>query len=117
LNFGHTVGHGIERAAEYGRLLHGEAISLGIVAACEISVRRAGLPAADRDRVVRTLQAFELPTSLPAEIARDQIVRAIRSDKKFERGEVRFVVTPGLGSAHLTSDVTIDDIAGAVERL
>ena len=117
LNFGHTVGHGIERAAEYGRLLHGEAISLGIVAACEISVRKAGLPEIERERVVRTLRAFELPTSLPADIARDQILPAICSDKKFERGEVRFVVTSALGSARLTSDVTMDDIAAAIELL
>jgi len=117
LNFGHTVGHGIERAAQYGRLLHGEAISLGIVVACEISVRRAGLPDADRDRVVRTLQAFDLPTRLPTDVARDQILPGIRSDKKFERGEARFVVTPGLGSARLPSEITIDDIAAAIERL
>ena len=44
LNFGHTVGHAIERAGDYRELLHGEAISLGIVAACDISVRKMGLP-------------------------------------------------------------------------
>ena len=45
LNFGHTVGHAIERAGNYRKFLHGEAVSLGIVAACAISVKRAGLPA------------------------------------------------------------------------
>src|SRR5262249_38494284 len=44
LNFGHTVGHAIERAGQYRKFLHGEAVSLGIVAACAISVKRAGLP-------------------------------------------------------------------------
>ena len=52
LNFGHTVGHAIERAGDYRELLHGEAVSLGIVAACDISMRKAGLPedAASEDR-------------------------------------------------------------------
>ena len=45
LNFGHTVGHAIERAGNYRKFLHGEAVSLGIVAACAISVKKAGLPA------------------------------------------------------------------------
>ena len=61
LNFGHTVGHAIEKAGEYRDFPHGEAVSLGIVAACEISVRRAGLSEAERKQIVSTLQAFALP--------------------------------------------------------
>lgn len=117
LNFGHTVGHAIERAGGYGRFLHGEAISLGIVAACDVSVRKAGLPEADRQRVVGTLKTFKLPTRLPADFARDQILPALAADKKFEHGEVRFVVTPRLGSARLASDVSIDDIAASIAVL
>jgi 3-dehydroquinate synthase len=52
LNFGHTVGHAIERAGNYRKFLHGEAVSLGIVAACAISVKRAGLPADQRAAIV-----------------------------------------------------------------
>ena len=60
LNFGHTVGHAIERAGDYRELLHGEAISLGIVAACDISVRKMGLPenaAREGDRVAREISS------------------------------------------------------------
>jgi 3-dehydroquinate synthase len=117
LNFGHTVGHGIERAAGYGELLHGEAISLGMVAACHISIRRAGLGESERDEVVALLKSFELPTKLPPQISREKILEAIGFDKKFERGEVRFVVTPQLGEAHLSTDVTVDDIRQAVAEL
>ncbi|MBA3272506.1 MAG: 3-dehydroquinate synthase, partial [Chthoniobacterales bacterium] len=102
LNFGHTVGHAVERAAGYGALLHGEAVSLGIVAACEVSVQRAGLAEAERQQVLSALKRFDMPTSLPADFPRAGIMPALRSDKKFERGEVRFVVSPRLGSAHLT---------------
>ncbi len=117
LNFGHTVGHAIERAGDYSSFLHGEAVSLGIVAACEISVRKAGLPETERERILSTLRAFDLPTRLPADFPRKKILEAIRFDKKFERQEVRFVVTPGIGSAYVATDVTMGDIASAVEEL
>ena len=104
LNFGHTVGHAIEKAGGYGRFLHGEAVGLGMIAACEISVQTAGLPDLDRQKVVAMLKAFDLPTRLPSDFPREQILPALEADKKFERGEVRFVVvTERLGSARLTS--------------
>lgn len=117
LNFGHTVGHAIERAGNYRDFLHGEAVSLGVVAACEISVRKAGLSETERDRILRALLAFDLPTRLPADFPREKILKAIRFDKKFKRQEVRFVVTPAIGSARLATDVTADDIAAALEKL
>lgn len=117
LNFGHTVGHAIERAGDLRDLWHGEAISLGIVAACEISVRRAGLTERERDQIVKTLRSFDLPISLPADFPREKILEAIRFDKKFRGQDVRFVVTPAIGSARIATDVTMDDIAAAVERL
>ena len=117
LNFGHTVGHAIERAGDLVDFSHGEAVSLGIVAACEISVRKAGLAEAERDRILNTLRALDLPTRLPADFPREKILEAIRFDKKFERQEVRFVVTPAIGSARLSQDITMEDIAAAVEKL
>lgn len=117
LNFGHTVGHAIENAAGYGRYFHGEAISLGLCAACDLSVRKAGLPVEDRDLVVRLLEEHQLPTRLPPEIATDAVMDALRTDKKFASGEVRFVLSPRLGSAYVSRDVTLDEIRGAVEAL
>ncbi len=117
LNFGHTVGHAIERAGGYGWFLHGEAISLGIVAACEVSVQRAGMPETDRKKVITMLKAFELPVKLPTNFPREAILPAMQSDKKFERGAVRFVVSGGLGSAYLSSEITIADIENAVAKL
>lgn len=117
LNFGHTVGHAIERAAGYGALLHGEAVSLGLVVACQISVRRCGLSAAERDLVIAALQRFSLPTRLPDGFPRERILPALAQDKKFERAEIRFVVTPQLGTALLSRDITMDDIAQAIAAL
>jgi 3-dehydroquinate synthase len=117
LNFGHTVGHAIERAGNYQKFLHGEAVSLGIVAACAISVKRAGLPGDQRAAVVDLLERFELPTRLPSNFPRKKIFDAIKFDKKFEGGNVRFVVTPRIGTARITNDVTLDDIREALKQL
>jgi 3-dehydroquinate synthase len=117
LNFGHTVGHAIERAGDYQEFRHGEAISLGIVAACAVSMKKAGLPREQRDAVVGLLNRFELPTRLPPAFPREKIFEALRFDKKFEHGKVRFVVAPKIGSARLSNDVTLEDIREALEAL
>jgi 3-dehydroquinate synthase len=117
LNFGHTVGHAIERAGEYRKFLHGEALSLGIVAACAISTNKAALSADQRDAIVDLLEKFKLPIELPKNFPRQRIVEAIKFDKKFEDGKVRFVVTPRIGAAHVTEDVTFDDIREVIAQL
>jgi len=117
LNFGHTVGHAIERAGDYRKFLHGEAVSLGIVAACAISMKRAGLRPDQRAAIVDLLERFGLPTRLPPNFPRKKIFDAIRFDKKFEGGKVRFVVTPRIGTARIMNDVTLNDIREAVKQL
>ena len=116
LNFGHTVGHGIERATDF-KIPHGDCISIGMVAACAISMKRAGLSAKQRDDVVTLLKKFELPTQLPAQVDREKIIDAIAHDKKFLGGKIRFVVTPKIGEAHVSSDVTMEDIRAAIAAL
>ena len=117
LNFGHTVAHAIESAGGYQEFLHGEAVSLGIVAACAISIKRAGLPRDQRDAIVDLLRRFDLPTRLPPNFPREKIFGALPYDKKFEGGKIRFVVTSTIGSAHLSNDVTMEDIREAVDQL
>src|SRR5437870_10353491 len=117
LNFGHTVGHAIERAGNYSKFLHGEAVSLGIVAACTISVAKAGLRPEQRDVIVSLLEQFGLPTRLPPKFPRRKILDAVMVDKKFEDGKIRFVVTPRIGVAYISENVTLDDIRDAVNQL
>jgi 3-dehydroquinate synthase len=117
LNFGHTIGHGIERAVDYRGISHGEAVSLGMVAASDISVKKAGLPKKERDAIVELLKKFQLPTSLLSIFPREKIFEALKFDKKFERGRIRFVVTSKIGSAQLSNDVTMEDIREAVNKL
>jgi 3-dehydroquinate synthase len=117
LNFGHTIGHAIENTAGYGRYLHGEAISLGLVAALRLSVRKAGLPEKDADRVKTLLQKYKLPVTLPDDLATDDLMAALRRDKKFAAGQIRFVLTSEPGSAFVSGDLTEADLRQAIEGL
>ena len=117
LNFGHTIGHGIEASVPYGEMLHGEAISLGIRAALFLSERHAGLAAADSARVISLLEKFHLPLVLSETITTDQVMEKLARDKKFSSGAIRFVVLEALGSAKVTESVTLADLRAAVEHL
>jgi len=117
LNFGHTIGHGIETAAGYGALLHGEAISLGILAALWLSVRFSGLQRSELERVTGVLHRLSLPITLPNKISTGSILTAMRKDKKFEQGKLRFVLTHRLGSAYLSAEVSPQDTHAAIEFL
>ena len=92
-------------------------MSLGIVAACAISVKRAGLPADQRAAIVDLLARFGLPTRLPPKFPRKKILDAVKFDKKFESGKIRFVVTPRIGAAYVADNVMLEDIREAVEAL
>src|SRR5438552_10509716 len=73
LNFVHTVGHAIERAGNYRKFRHGEAVSLGIVVACAISIKKAGLPPNQREVIDDLRRQFYLPTQLPPNFSREKI--------------------------------------------
>lgn len=117
LNFGHTVGHAVENAAGYGRFLHGEAISLGLVAAAALSVRKAGLSREAFEAIIARLESFHLPVRLPGDISTGAIMAAMKTDKKFAAGSVRFVLCPAIGEAFVSKDITLDEIERAIEDL
>jgi 3-dehydroquinate synthase len=117
LNFGHTIGHAIENAAGYGRYLHGEAVSLGISAALDLSVEKAGLPLDEAKKVRAALSAFDLPLQLPQEVSSEALMNALRRDKKFDSGSIRFVLTRSLGSAFVSKEITEDDVRRVIGNL
>jgi 3-dehydroquinate synthase len=106
LNFGHTIGHAIENAAGYGEWFHGEAVSLGMVAALRLSRELVGLSEAEENRCRQLLVELGLPTDLSHLPPVEELLVAMRKDKKFVGGLPRFVLTPRLGEALVSEAVT-----------
>ncbi len=117
LNFGHTIGHGIEAAVPYGQILHGEAVSLGIRAALFLSLKRAGLPQREADRLLKLMDDMGLPLVLPDGVDTALALKKAGADKKFEAGAIRFVLINRPGHSFVSRDISADDMEEALLEL
>jgi shikimate kinase / 3-dehydroquinate synthase len=110
LNYGHTIGHGIEAAADYRGLTHGEAIAVGMTLEAQLAARLGVCDPALVDRQTRVLESLGLPTGLAA-LARgkppapDRVQAAMAHDKKASAGRLRFVLPMALGRTVVQDDV------------
>ncbi|MDE2059090.1 MAG: 3-dehydroquinate synthase [candidate division NC10 bacterium] len=111
LNFGHTVGHALETTAGYHRLLHGEAIAIGMVVATMLSVNRGLCEHEDLDRLRSLLTRIGLPTSAHADTS--SLLHTIRYDKKVRNQMIYFVVTKGIGHATLAAISDLGELKAA----
>ena len=111
LNFGHTVGHALESASNYG-LLHGEAVALGMVAALELGAALGVGPRTLAERAVALLARLSLPVDLARRLDADVLAR-ITVDKKRRGGTIRFVLCPKPGET-LLRDLTPREIAAGL---
>jgi 3-dehydroquinate synthase len=111
LNYGHTFGHAIEKLLGYGKLLHGEAVSIGMVMAARLSVEFSGLPLEDCQRIEKLLQQLNLPVSLEGlELKSEDMIEAMGMDKKVVDGELRFIVANKMGAVRVAADVSVAEL-------
>ena len=115
LNLGHTFGHALEAGAGFSkRLLHGEAVALGIVLAFEFSAAKGLIGKAEAARVRAHLAAVGLPTYLkdvPGGVpGLDALMDLIAQDKKVKRGKLTFILVRGIGVAFVENDVSADEV-------
>jgi 3-dehydroquinate synthase len=98
LNFGHTIGHGIEAISGYGKFLHGEAIAIGQVAAAKLSVAVSGLTAGEARRIEALFRRAGLPAAIQLSARQKaRLFEAMRLDKKVSGGEMQFVLARRIG--------------------
>lgn len=121
LNLGHTFGHAIETCAGYGSLLHGEAVSIGIMMAADLSHRMGFIGKAQVLRIKALLEALQLPTSLQLNeqntIRKDKFIQAMSMDKKSIDGNLSLVLLRGeLGQAFVTTNYDAQLLAEVVEE-
>jgi 3-dehydroquinate synthase len=118
LNFGHTIGHALEAVSGYDEYLHGEAISIGQVAAARLSVKLSTLTEKDSIRIHDLLVRAGLPVGLRlTPKKRDNLVEAMKTDKKVSGGEVKFVLAESLGKAVAGQRVSDSEVTGILTSL
>lgn len=113
LNYGHTFAHAFETAGEYGLLLHGEAVAIGMECAARLAHRMGRIDEEFISRQTALLKALHLPTEVP-DFDGDELVRIMRRDKKSDEGRLRFVLPTKLGHVELVKDVRVDDVLAAL---
>jgi 3-dehydroquinate synthase len=116
LNFGHTIGHAVEAYGGYGDVSHGEAVSLGMVAACRLAVGRGLIEDEAAARVEDLLARLNLPVRLGG-LDADEIWRIMLHDKKTRGGQVRMVLPVMLGAAAIFDDITPHAVRDALDYL
>jgi 3-dehydroquinate synthase len=99
LNFGHTIGHAIEAISGYGKYLHGEAISIGQIAAAKLSAQVARLSDLEVERIEKVFASTGLPTSINLNAKQlERLHIAMQLDKKVKGGETKFVLADRIGA-------------------
>jgi len=115
LNFGHTIGHAIEKAKNF-TLLHGECVALGAVAAAFISWKKELISSDEYYEIRDMFVPFYLPISIEG-VDGQEILKLTKSDKKAEAGCVKFVLLTRIGKAVIDTTVTDEEILAAVNEI
>jgi 3-dehydroquinate synthetase len=116
LNYGHTIAHGLETATGYEQMLHGEAVSVGMMGAARIAEKLGLLGSRAVERQRSLLQKFGLPVIYPG-ADQEATMKAIELDKKVQKKAVRWVLLERIGEAVVRGDVPPDLVRSAIEEL
>jgi 3-dehydroquinate synthase len=114
LNYGHTFAHAFETASGYGQLLHGEAVSIGMMCAARLAQRLGRIEESLVRRQRELLLTFGLPVT-PPPLRRARLMELMARDKKVEHGRLRFVLPSRLGHVELVGDISEEDVQAAME--
>lgn len=120
LNFGHSIGHGIEILAD-GKLLHGECVSIGMILEAELARNKGFLVNSNAviSRLNNLLKSFRLPTILPSKMSIDDIVEKMSVDKKNRNGKKQIVMLIDIGSVktspHYTTTINDEDLINLLD--
>lgn len=106
LNLGHTFGHAIEAWLGYGVWLHGEAVAVGMVMACQLAVSRNKLSESELQQIISLLQRFSLPVIPPASMTIADFMPFMKTDKKVKSGTMRFIIPQAFCQSAIVDDVT-----------
>ncbi len=116
LNFGHTIGHAMEKLSDF-RLLHGACVAIGSVCAAYGSMKRGYLEPEEYGRICTVMQRYELPIKAEGvSFSAEDVLLATKSDKKMANGKIRFVFLEGIGTALIQRDVSDAELLEMVSQ-
>lgn len=115
LNFGHTLGHAIEKLMNF-TVYHGECVGLGMLAALEISRMRGYITQADIDDVRSMLETYSFPMTVSGITAQD-VIAISKSDKKMNAGRIKFILLDRIGSAFSDMSVTDEELLASLDKV
>ena len=117
LNFGHSIGHAIEKLMNF-ELFHGECVALGMCGAAYISLKRGHISEAEYNSVIEICRLYNLPTTITSPgFNAINIVETMKSDKKMEAGKIKFILLESIGNAIIDRTVTDEEIIEAVNTI
>jgi 3-dehydroquinate synthetase len=116
LNLGHTFAYAIEQVSN-NAYRHGEAVSVGLVAAANLSARLGLCDVSLQKRIEDLLESVNLPTHIPSNIKPDALFQAMQHDKKKRAGQLRFILLRGIGQAFVSDEVPADEIKATISAL
>lgn len=117
LNFGHTIGHSVERCMDF-KLLHGECVSIGMAGAAYLSYLRGNITEEEFKGIEEVISSYRLPTALTEScLTADEILEAVFHDKKVDGDKIKFILLKGVGEAVIDSTVTSEEIRKAIEYI
>lgn len=114
LNFGHTIGHAIEQTAGYGKVMHGEAVAIGMVQISRVAEKKGLMPAGITDAISAMCAKFGLPTDYEP-WKTDELYAALTHDKKASGGSIKTVIVPKLGSAAI-NQISLEEMKAYLEK-
>lgn len=115
LNFGHTVGHALEALSGYSSLLHGEAVSIGMVSAALVGEVAGVTPPGTAEQIAQALRQLGLPVALPGDVEFESLLPVMARDKKARDGQLRFVLIERIGQACLPVVVNEKEVLRALK--
>jgi len=114
LNFGHTIGHAVELNSK--KMMHGEAVSIGMIAACRISEKLAGLDKKVTAKVKKILEMNSLSYEIPAKISTEQIIGSIIQDKKKNSDKIYLVLLKDVGEP-VIHNIELKKLKGLIDDI
>lgn len=113
LNFGHTLGHAIEKLSKF-QFLHGECIGVGSILAARIAQNKGLITQEERDSIEHIFSCFSVPAITDYDV--NEVIATVHSDKKMASGQIKFILLEGIGNAFISKDVSDNDMKKVLEE-